>query len=238
MQLQEITLIVPTRNEEKNILPFLASVPPGINLIVVDASQDKTADLVEVFRPARTVVLRRDCAITEARQLGAHLAATDWLLFSDADVVFSQDYFDRLGPFSCHDAVYGAKLSTDHYVAYYRWMAWGQGLSHHFGIPAASGSNLLIRRSALSAIGGFDLCLSCNEDSEVVWRLKQAGYSVAFAPQLVVYARDHRRLQRGAFAKTMHTLLRCFCLYMDIVPAAWRSHDWGYWSHRRLKGQD
>ncbi|MGH8581125.1 MAG: glycosyltransferase, partial [Gammaproteobacteria bacterium] len=38
MNLSELTVIVPTRNEEKNIPRFLASVPEAVELIVVDAS--------------------------------------------------------------------------------------------------------------------------------------------------------------------------------------------------------
>ena len=37
MNLSEPTAIVPTRNEEKNIARFLASVPEAVELIVVDA---------------------------------------------------------------------------------------------------------------------------------------------------------------------------------------------------------
>ena len=42
MKLEEITLIVPTKNEEKNIGKFLSSLPPHLRLTVVDASDDRT----------------------------------------------------------------------------------------------------------------------------------------------------------------------------------------------------
>ena len=43
MKLEEITLIVPTKNEERNIGKFLSSLPPKLWLTVVDASEDETA---------------------------------------------------------------------------------------------------------------------------------------------------------------------------------------------------
>jgi len=39
MKLSELTVIVPTRNEEKNIARFQRSVPDAVELIVVDASE-------------------------------------------------------------------------------------------------------------------------------------------------------------------------------------------------------
>lgn len=231
MQLDELTVVVPTRNEAGNIPAFLQSLPPPLSLIVVDASQDSTPELVAAYRPERSLVLRRPSTVTEARQIGAEAAQTPWLLFTDADVTFGDHYFDRLRPHGVHHAIYGPKLSRTEFAAYYRWFAGGQHLAHRLGIPAASGSNLLIRRHTLRRIGGFDLHLTCNEDSEVVWRIKRRGYPVCFDPELVVYARDHRRLHRGVVRKTGHSILRCLLLYYDLLPSRWRSHDWGYWSH-------
>ncbi len=233
MKLSDITVVVPTRNEQENILPFLESFSPKIPLIIVDDSEDSTPALIERHRPARTLVLRRPGNISQARQWGGEYAQTRWLLFTDADVTFAPDYFERLSGQQGYNIVYGPKLSLVDYAAYYRWFARGQHLCHRLGIPAASGSNLLIDRHAFQAAGGFDLRLNCNEDSEIVWRLKRLGYRVRFDPGLIVYARDHRRLRAGLLRKTTHSLLRSLLLYLNLMPAHWRYHDWGYWSHRQ-----
>jgi glycosyltransferase involved in cell wall biosynthesis len=249
MKLADITVVVPTRNEQENILPFLRSLPPQISLIVVDDSQDNTPNLIESHRPARTLVLRRPGNISQARQVGCDCAQTRWLLFTDADVTFAPDYFERLTTdadvtatpnylerlirYRGYSVIYGPKLSLADFSAYYRWFTWGQHLSHRLGIPAASGSNLLIERYAFQAVGGFDLGLNCNEDSEIVWRIKRRGYRVLFDPGLIVYARDHRRLRAGLLRKTTHSVFRSLLLYLNLIPARWRHHDWGYWSHSR-----
>lgn len=232
MRIADLTLILPTRDEAHNISAFLASVPADVRLIVVDASRDETPDLIEKLRPDNTLVLREPATVTEARQRGAELAKTDWLLFSDADVVFAPDYFDRLTRLEGHAVYYGPKLSRERYRGYYRWIAKGQAISHSIGIPAASGSNLLVPRSALAAVGGFDLRLNCNEDSELVWRIKRAGFRVRFLPDLEVYAIDHRRIERGRTRKTLHSLARCALLYTNLMPHKLRSLDWGYWQNR------
>jgi glycosyltransferase involved in cell wall biosynthesis len=232
MRLDEISLILPTRDEQNNIGAFLDSLPRELHLIVVDASSDGTPDLIEHLRPDNTLVLREPSTVTEARQIGSSAARTDWLLYSDADIVFPDGYFSRLQGLDACDVYYGPKLSTERFRRYYRVIASGQRLSDRLGIPAASGSNLLVRRSAFLAAGGFDLQLNCNEDSELVWRMKRGRHRVRFCPELVVHATDHRRLERGRMRKTLHSLARCSLLYTGLLPRRWRGHDWGYWTGR------
>jgi glycosyltransferase involved in cell wall biosynthesis len=229
----EVTVVLPAKNEADNIVPFLASLPADIPLVAVVAGDDDTAALIAEHRPRPTQVIHSPARIAEARQIGAAAAQTKWLLFTDADVAFATDYFERLRACDGNcDVIYGTKRSPDAYARYYRWFSRGQELANRFGIPAASGSNLLIRREVLQACGGFDLHLTVNEDSEVVWRIKREGYRVCYAPGLVVYERDHRRLRRGVLRKTLHTLARCLLLYLNLMPDRWRSADWGYWSER------
>jgi GT2 family glycosyltransferase len=231
VHLDEVTVIVPTKNEENNVQALLASLPPQIMLIVVDASDDHTPVLVEATRTERTILVRSTAHIAAARNLGACIAETPWLLFTDADVTFASDYFERLQRRTdAHaDAYFGAKQSQQAYAAYYRWFVRGQRLMAWMGVPAVSGSNFLVRRSAFLAVGGFDETLPCNEDSELGWRLTRRGYKVVFAPELIVYERDHRRLRRGAVRKTAHSLTRCALLYVGLLPERLRRSDWGYW---------
>jgi glycosyltransferase involved in cell wall biosynthesis len=226
----DLTVVLPTRNEAHNIRAFLASLPAAMNLIVVDASADETPELIRATRPARTTVLRCPGNVAVARQIGAQAARTPWLLFTDADVTFPAGYFERLLQHTGCDALYGAKLSRDAYDWYYRWFTRGQQLAHTLGIAAVSGSNLMVSATAFKAVGGFDCELSCNEDSELGWRLQRRGFRVRYDSRLAVFARDHRRLRRGVVAKTVHTLARCTLLYLGLLPRRWRRRDWGYWS--------
>jgi glycosyltransferase involved in cell wall biosynthesis len=231
-----VTVIVPTRNEAHNISRFLGSLPSEVALIVVDDSTDATTAIVRRERPRRTRLIRRSGGLTEARQLGARQARTPWLLFTDADVAFDADYFERLAEMPGCDVAYGPKLAHDEYRRYYRWFARGQRLLHVLGLPAASGSNLLVSARAFFSVDGFDLALSCNEDSELVWRVHGNGGRCVYDPALVVWAIDHRRLRRGVVAKTAHTLVRCVLLRTGLMPRRWRSHAWGYWSERSPYG--
>lgn len=88
---------------------------------------------------------------------------------------------------------------------------------------------MLVTAEAFAAVGGFDTDLTCNEDSELGWRIARAGFSWRLDPQLVALATDHRRLRRGAWRKTLYTVFRCGALHVGLVPRRWRRHDWGYW---------
>ncbi|MHB8838485.1 MAG: glycosyltransferase family 2 protein [Gemmatimonadaceae bacterium] len=229
---RDVTVIAPARNERDNVAPFLASLPADVPLIVVDASDDDTAARIVALRPHATQVERFPGNIPVARQRGAQLAKTPWLLFTDVDVTFDAGYFDRLRaldlPADCAGIV-GTKRTRDRFRAYYALFLFGQRLCALAGIPAATGSDMLMRRDALLACGGFDASLSVNEDSEAMWRCQRAGYRVRFESGLIVYARDHRRLERGVLRKFAHSSLRCLALYLDILPARWKAADWGYW---------
>ena len=125
---------------------------------------------------------------------------------------------------------YGPKLRRAELRGFYKGFAIAQGVLNALRVPAASGSNMLVAARALAAVGGFDTALTCNEDSELGWRIARAGFAHRFEPGLVVYATDHRRLRRGRLRKAVHTVLRCMVLYFNLVPRRWRRHDWGYWS--------
>ncbi len=229
MNLSDISIVLPTRNERENIRPFLAAIPDDVSLIVVDASTDNTPQLIETLRPRHTRVIQQPSTIAAARQIGAQLAHTPWLLFTDADIVFPPRFFLAILQLKNVDAAYGPKLSRNRFQCYYHIIAEGQKLSQSLGIPAVSGSSFLIKRHVFWHVGGFDVQLSVNEDSEIGWRVKRYGYHIAFVPEMMVFARDHRRLERGITRKTVHSMFRNTLLYFDLLPYRWRYHDWGYW---------
>lgn len=229
MDLQNITIIVPTKNEEKNIPSFVSSLPPMVQLIVVDASSDSTPDLIRQIRPENTKIVYSHARIAEARNLGVDMARSRWLLFTDADCSFPPDYFPALHFLWPADAYYGPKISDGPYQQYYRNFSLWQERFDRFGIPAVSGSNFLVRRDVFQAVGRFDPQLLVNEDTELGFRLKKFGYWISFTPRLRVIANDHRRIVRGAFRKHLHSLSRCSLIYLDLFPRLWRGKDWGYW---------
>jgi glycosyltransferase involved in cell wall biosynthesis len=251
-----ISVIVPTKNERENLPRFLASLPPDVELVLCDASDDDTPELAMRLRPANTIVLAAPGSIAAARQAGAEVSGGDLLVFADADVELDAGYFARLralmdpgckrptlppvglpgtgGEGLLWEAVCGPKLSRDTYARYYRLVAEAQRVAYaSIGIAGASGSNMVLTRAAFESLGGFRLDLRCNEDTELFLRAGRQGLRVRYDAGLVVWATDHRRLRRGLVRKSAHSLVRNALLYCVCKRAALPrllEHDWGYWA--------
>ena len=231
MDLNNLTVIIPTKNEERNILTFLDSLPHHIKLIVVDSSSDRTRELINIRRPHNTEILFEECNIAKARQIGSDATATEWLLFSDADMIFDKNYFvilEKINPPENSGAIMGAKLSRDKYRWYYILYSLSMMFLSWINIPIGSGSNMIIRKSALQAAGGFDVHLSVSEDSDILWRIRKSGKKVLYSNSLKVYESDHRRLEQGVFRKYMQSTLRLIFLMFGLRRNLQKS-DWGYW---------
>jgi glycosyltransferase involved in cell wall biosynthesis len=238
MDLRNVTIIVPTKNERTNIVPFLKSIPREIRLNVVDASDDDTRDVIWRVRPENTMIIRDRGNIACARQRGADAAETGWLLYTDGDVVFDGNYFERLTRIAIterHGGIVGRKSSRTRYRNYYRLFALWLRLICFLRVPGGTGSNMLVRRKALYDAGGFDRSLSCNEDSMITWQISRAGYRVPYHGGLVVYETDHRRLEKGLVRKSLHSIVRCVMLFSGVFERYLRKNDWGYWSEEQRR---
>jgi glycosyltransferase involved in cell wall biosynthesis len=237
---QRLSVIVPTRNEAARIHGLLASLPDTVELVVVDASDDETPQIIQLLRPHNTRIIRSRAHIAAAREIGARAARGEWLLFSDADVAFEPGYFDRITRYlDSADAFYGPKYATTAHTAYSVSFNSGQRLMHALGIPAASGSNMAVRRDAFEVVGGFRRDLPVNEDSELFLRLAYHRYRICYALDLGVRSLDDRRLQLGAARKMIHSVARMTMLFVNLyipLPQRWLQHDWGYW--RRSRGRE
>lgn len=234
MRLDDLTIVVPTKDEADNIGPFLSSIDDRVHLIVVDASTDDTRDRVRAARPALTIVIEDQGTIPEARQIGLETAQTEWVLFTDADISFGHDYWAAWQALDAGPevgAIQGGKFSADdRYRTYYRLFSFGIRAMAWLTVPAGSGSNMIHRRRALRDAGGFDPRLTANEDIYALWSVRKAGWRVIYASGLKVYERDHRRLDQGRLKKTMHGWVRSLMLFTGVGGDRVRQSDWGYWA--------
>lgn len=242
MRLEELTVVVPTKNEAANVGPFLDSVDPRVALVVVDASTDDTRERIRRARPERTVIIEDEGTIPEARQLGLEAAETEWVLFTDADMSFGDGYWRAWEALDLGEkvgAVQGAKLSADDdYKTYYRLFSLGIRVMSWLTVPAGSGSNMILRRRALVEAGGFDPALTANEDIYALWSVRKAGWRVIYAGGLRVYERDHRRLDQGRLKKTVHGWVRPLMLFTGLGGDRVRQSSWGYWTEGEEEAGD
>ncbi|MCU1248607.1 MAG: glycosyl transferase family 2 [Edaphobacter sp.] len=212
-----ITIIVPARNEAADIAATLHSLLaqdyPNLQIIAVDdRSTDQTGDLIDTIATEHPDQLRA-LHVTElpagwlgkthAMALAARQASTDYLLFTDADVLFRSDAIRRA-------LAHAVATSADHLVTIpttliHRWdeaailgffqtfALWGarpwrvadaKSKRDALGIGAFN----LLSRSAYLHIGGFEsLRMEILEDLALARRIKHAGLvqRVAFGRGLV-----------------------------------------------------
>ena len=212
-----ITVIVPARNEAADIAATLHSLLaqdyPNLHIIAVDdRSTDQTGDLIDTIATEHPDKLRA-LHVTElpagwlgkthAMALAARQAPTDYLLFTDADVLFRSDAIRRA-------LAYVVATKADHLVTIpttliHRWdeaailgffqifALWGarpwrvsnpKSKRDALGIGAFN----LLTRSAYLQIGGFEsLHMEIIEDLALARRIKHAGLAqrVAFGRGLV-----------------------------------------------------
>jgi glycosyltransferase involved in cell wall biosynthesis len=209
-----ITVIVPARNEAADIAATLHSLLaqdyPNLQIIAIDdRSNDSTGSIIDAIaaqHPDRLRALHVSelpsgwLGKTHAMALAARQAPTDYLLFTDADVIFHPTAI-RL---SLANAV---ATNADHLVTFpttiiKRWdEAAILGFFQILGLWAARpwrisdpkatrdalgvGAFNLLRRSAYLEIGGFEsLRMEIVEDIGIARRIKRAGLA-----QRIVYGR-------------------------------------------------
>lgn len=124
-RLNNITIVIPVKNEEQNLPRCLAALDRFEHLVVIDSgSTDSTPDIVAQSR-ARYLNFDWDGRYPKKRNwfLTEHAPDTDWVLFLDADEIVDDPFVDALSE----------AIQTDRYSGY--WINYtnyfqGQRLKH------------------------------------------------------------------------------------------------------------
>jgi GT2 family glycosyltransferase len=212
-----LTVIVPGRNEAAGIRACLESLVgqdyPALTIVSVDdRSTDSTGATMDALATAHPDKLRvmhvtelpeNWLGKTHAMAVAAGQGSSDWLLFTDADVLFREDSLRR-------SLAYAVASDADHLVTVPTTIIkrWDEGallgFFQIFGLWAARpwriadpkarrdaigiGAFNLIRRSAYERVGGFEaLRMEIVEDIGLGRRVKRAGLQqrMAFGQGLV-----------------------------------------------------
>jgi len=242
-----LTVVVPAKDEAANIAStcealLMADYPRLKVLCVDDRSTDATGAIMEEFA-ARAAGKMEVLHITElpegwlgktfAMEEAARQSDSEWLLFTDADVLFSPSILRRA-------LAYAEKSGADHLVVMptVQVKVWGEGMllgflqiatwwmTRPWRVADAKarfdaigvGAFNLIRRAALEELGGWaPQRLAVVEDVTLGRRVKAAGLRqrVAFAPGLVLlhWATGARGIVR-VLTKNMFAVVGFNALFM------------------------
>lgn len=208
-----ISVIVITYNEEANIRDCLDSLlaleypPDKHEIVVVDASTDKTPRIVQSYPGVRLIHSAK--GFSQQKNVGLDAARFEIVAFTDADCVIPSDWLrvvDRAFQDSRVAAVGGNAFPPPATSRFGRWTACvGHPAGGAIGFDAnvrrtkegvafVPGCNSAFRKKALLEVGGFDpRFYDGGEDVDVSRRLRQKGFLLDSVPDLTVYhkARGH-----------------------------------------------
>lgn len=140
----------------------------------------------------RVVRADRELSPAHARNVGAASAKLDWILFLDSDCRAEPGLLDAF--FSAHigdqvGALAGeivprpeSRRLASRYAAARSFLGQRAHLAHPY-MPRAAAANLLVRRSAFTALGGFFEGLRAAEDTDFSWRLQDGGWKLELRPE-------------------------------------------------------
>jgi len=198
-----LSIIVPARNEALNIetamCSLLAQTYPYTEIIAInDHSNDATGEILDqlALSTSRLRIMHNPplppgwLGKPNALHRGAQQASGQWLLFTDADIVFKPDACERAMTAALEQEVSGITM-----LPTVNWNVWAIGAQCPWLIPLgalvlrpqdsnrehgdgfAAGAFILIRRSIYEAIGGHTaLRTAVLDDVEFGRLVKGCGY--------------------------------------------------------------
>jgi mycofactocin system glycosyltransferase len=199
----EVTVVVPVRNDAEGLGATLRA-PVGAAVVVVDDGSDDPVAVKALCTAPDITLLHRGSqgGPAAARNDGWSAASTPLVAFVDANCEPEPGWLDILLPHFADPQVAAVAprilppaggSGADSPMAAYEAVGSPLDLADREAIvrprspvayvPTAA---LVVRRSALEALGGFDESLSVGEDVDFIWRLVAAGWTVRYEPRAVV----------------------------------------------------
>ncbi len=182
------SVVVPVLNSKSHLRGCLNSILAAMEhhgnaeLIVLDNGSDDGSYeiLCQEYAGRARVEQIRGVTVSALRNRGAELASGEYIAFIDSDCLIGPDYFQQALPVlrNLADAT-GSEYALDDDGN------WIQKTWYALHVPAADGivnyivsGNLVIKRQAFFAVGGFDESMVSCEDNDLGLRLNRAGFKV------------------------------------------------------------
>jgi glycosyltransferase involved in cell wall biosynthesis len=171
---EKITIVVPCKNEEKYI-PYLLlhlrnQLIGNTRIIIADCSTDNTRDVIQATKGNLNIEIIDGGPVSIAKNNGAKLVTTPYILFIDADVRFFKDTVirDAVREIETHDLDLmglNARCYDKNIVAQIGFSIFNvmNNVLKYFS-PFAVGAFMLTRRDRFEEYGGFPEKFATSED--------------------------------------------------------------------------
>jgi len=223
----KITIVIPSKNEENyiaHLLDNLITQEVGFTkIIIADCSTDKTRSVIDLYRPRLNIEVIEGGPVSIAKNCGAKLVTTPYILFIDADVrffkstvihdavsVMEAENLDLVGlNAKCYDGDRRAQIGfaifnvINHVLKYFS--------------PFAVGAFMLTRRDKFVEVGGFPEQFATSEDYFL-----SRKYSVNKFKLLNHYfGQDSRRFRKMGY----------FGMSKYLIKNFWNRNNKAYWDN-------
>ena len=214
-----LTVVVPTRNEARNIGACIAAVDPAANagwldMVVVDnASTDGTADIA---RRCGVPVLLQGPERSAQRNRGWREARGRYVCFLDADMRMPAETLaevrSRISAPDAPDALYIRERRVGR-----GWWTKVRDFERSFYDATCIDALRVIRRDLLERVGGYDEALNAFEDWDLDRRLLGAGATTALTDRALLHDEGEFSMRRHLRKKTQYSA------YYDRYREKWRN---------------
>lgn len=223
----KITIVVPCKNEENYIANLLVHLRWQKNIgntriIIADCSTDNTREIIQAAKGELNVEVIEGGPVSIAKNNGAKLVTTPYILFIDSDVRFFSDTvildtvdeleynnLDLIGLYAkCYDNDFRAQLGFMIFNVINdvmkRW------------VPFAVGAYMLTRRDKFEEYGGFPAKFGTSED----FFLSKMYDVNKFKLVNHYFGQDNRRFQKMGY----------FGMAWYLIKNFWNRNNDDYWN--------
>lgn len=183
---KEVSFLIPAKNEEKYLLSLIENIKHHMKkwesyeiIVANNASTDRTGAIAA--NHADQVFWSDAKTVAGVRNEAAKHASGNLLVFVDADIELTQEWFDylheRTDTLIENKVVTGFRCVPPQSSIFYKF--WASGLSTPDYVPTG---NLLVSAEGFDDIGGFNDKLGSGEDVDFSMRAKALGYFVGLPP--------------------------------------------------------
>jgi len=201
-QVPTVSVVIPVKDRAAELRACLTSLQridysrDRLEIVVVDdGSSDETPDVARELGAQLVTSGAIAGGPALARNQGARVASGEILAFIDSDCIASERWLMELLPIFAEtevaavgglvDGMYDGSALDRYEAAMSSLNLGGREMSGSAGndtfyLPSC---NLLVRKDAFMAAGGFRPELQVGEDVDLTWRLRNAGWKIVYTPQ-------------------------------------------------------
>lgn len=231
----KITIVVPCKNEENYIHHLLDSLVAqnigNTRIIIADCSTDNTRQVIKSYSSQLNIEIIEGGPVSTAKNNGARLVTTPYILFIDADVRFFKPTViqDSVAEIESKNLdLVGLSIKCyDHDKRAVVGFAVFNGINQvlkHFS-PFAVGAFMLTRRDRFEEYGGFPEQFATSEDYFLSRKYSPKKFRIVNH----YFGQDSRRFKKMGYFGMAHYLVKNFINRNN--PAYWDKLDSNkYWN--------